>query len=149
LWGSGAFFAGVKSFTHPFIFFPSFIAGAVVHELLHGVTWAYVGKKPRAAIKYGVQWKTLTPYAHCTEPMDVTAYRIGAVMPGIVLGLLPLLIGMVFGLGAFFVFGLLFTVAAGGDLAILWSLRNVSLGWFVEDHPTRAGCYVLEPPEKR
>ena len=37
--------------------------------------------------------------------------------------------------------------AAGGDWLVLWLLRGVSPGAFVEDHPTRAGCYVLEPEQ--
>ena len=42
------------------------------------------------------------------------------------------------------IFGLLFTLASGGDLLILWLIRKVKPGEFVQDHPTRAGCYVIE-----
>jgi hypothetical protein len=41
-------------------------------------------------------------------------------------------------------FGLLFTFAAGGDALVLWLLRGVAPHRLVEDHPTRAGCFVWE-----
>lgn len=40
-------------------------------------------------------------------------------------------------------FGLFFILAAGGDILILWLLRNVKSSSFVQDHPTRVGCYIL------
>jgi hypothetical protein len=41
-------------------------------------------------------------------------------------------------------YGLFFCFAASGDALILWTLRNVENGKQVEDHPTRAGCFILE-----
>ena len=47
--------------------------------------------------------------------------------------------------GNLFWFSLVHTAAAGGDWLILWLIRNVKAGSQVEDHPTNAGCYVIEP----
>jgi hypothetical protein len=121
-----------------------FVLGVVVHEYIHGLAWAFFGRKPLSSIKFGFQMKTLTPYAHSTEPMEVNAYRLGAVMPALVLGILPTLIAIINGNGWLLAFGLFFTAAAGGDLLILWLIRNVKAGTLVEDHPTQAGCYVIE-----
>lgn len=126
-----------------FIFLAVFAVGIVLHELIHGLTWMIAGHKPLSAIKFGFQARTFTPYAHCTEPMKVNAYRLGAAMPGILLGLLPALTGILNGNGWLFGFGILFTVAAGGDFAILWLLQDVESDKLVEDHPTQAGCYIL------
>jgi hypothetical protein len=41
-------------------------------------------------------------------------------------------------------FGLLYTTAAGGDFLVLWILRNIKPNTLVEDHPTNAGCYIIE-----
>ena len=116
--------------------------GVVGHELLHVWAWRLAGRVPKDTVRLGFQWKTITPYAHCTVPMAARAYRIGAMTPGIVLGVLPALIGLALGGGVVFLFGLLFTLAAGGDALILWLLRDVPPEWLVEDHPTRAGCLV-------
>ncbi|HKG53302.1 MAG TPA: DUF3267 domain-containing protein [Anaerolineales bacterium] len=120
------------------------LLGVVFHELIHGISWMIFGHKPFAALKFGFQWKTFTPYAHLTEPVDVSAYRLGAFMPGFILGILAYLFSLVFHNGNLFWFSLIHTSAAGGDWLILWLIRNVQSGRQVEDHPTRAGCYVLE-----
>ena len=123
------------------------IAGIVLHELLHAVGWIYFGRIRLQDVRFGVQWKTLTPYAHCTVPIRASAYRAGTLLPGLLLGLIPGLAGVL--LGSFFlvVLGFIFTFAAGGDFLILWLLRSVPPDTLVEDHPTKVGCYVLEPEE--
>ena len=118
--------------------------GILVHELIRMVAWALFAKKPLSAFKLGFQWKSLTPYAHCKEPMDIRPYRIGSFAPGLLLGILPWLISLFTGDVLFFLFGLLYTTAAGGDLLILWIIRNVKPNTLVEDHHTNAGCYIYE-----
>lgn len=120
------------------------LLGVVIHELIHGISWVIFGSKQFSAIKFGFQWKTVTPYAHLKEPVDVSAYRIGAFMPGFILGILTYILSILFGDGNLFWFSLVHTAAAGGDWLILWLIRNVKNGMQVEDHPTNAGCYVIE-----
>ena len=121
------------------------LLGVAVHELIHGLSWMFLGNKPWRAIKFGFQWKTLTPYAHLKEPVEINAYRWGGFLPGLLLGILPYLLSLVLGNGNLFWFSVAHTSAAGGDWLVLWLLRKVKAGMQVEDHPTRAGCYVLEP----
>lgn len=121
------------------------IVGTVIHELIHGITWVLAGKKPREAIKFGFQWRTFTPYTHLQEPLKAGAYRIGTWMPGFITGFLPAFYGILYGSFWLVLLGGLFICAAGGDLLILWSLRGVDKDALVGDHPTRAGCYVLQP----
>ena len=120
------------------------LLGIVIHELIHGIVGVIAGHKPFSAVKFGFQWKTLTPYAHLKEPVEVNAYRLGAFLPGFILGIMIYVLSLVLGNGDLFWFGLVHTSAAGGDWLILWLIRNVKAGMQVEDHPTNAGCYVLE-----
>ena len=120
------------------------VLGSIIHELIHGFTWAYFGHKPLSAIKFGFQWKTLTPYVHCRGPMEVQAYRLGGVMPLLVMGILPSLIGIGMGNGWIMFFGFLFTIGAGGDMLVLWLIRGAKAGQLVEDHPSQVGCYLIE-----
>jgi len=122
------------------------LLGIFLHELIHGLAWMFFGKKPRSAIQFGFMWKTFSPYAHCTEPLGVGAYRLGTFMPGLLLGILPFVIAMLTGSGDLIWFSLFHTSAACGDWLILWLLRSVPADALVEDHPTRAGCYVIENP---
>ena len=120
------------------------LLGVVFHELIHGISWVIFGHKSFSALKFGFQWKSFTPYAHLREPVDISAYRLGAFMPGFLLGIVPYMLSIFLGSGNLFWFSLVHTSAAGGDWLILWLLRNVPAGRQVEDHPTQAGCYVLE-----
>lgn len=129
---------------NPIVLVFAVLLGVVVHEWIHGITWVIFGHKPFSAIKFGFQWKTITPYAHLKEPVEVNAYRLGGFMPGFILGLVPYILSLLLGNGNLFWFSLVHTTAAGGDWLILWLLRNVKPGTQIEDHPTNAGCYVLE-----
>ncbi len=118
--------------------------GILLHELIHMFAWALFAKKPLSSFKLGFQWKTLTPYAHCKEPMDIRPYRIGSYAPGLLLGILPWLTSLFTGDILLFLFGFLYTTAAGGDFLILWIIRSIKPNTLVEDHPTNAGCYIIE-----
>jgi hypothetical protein len=120
------------------------ILSVIAHELIHGISWVFFGRKPFSAVKFGFQWKTLTPYAHLKEPVEVNVYRIGGFMPGFLLGILPYLLSLGLGNGNLFWFGLVHTAAASGDWLVLWLIRNLKPGTQVEDHPTNVGCYVIE-----
>jgi len=118
--------------------------GILAHELIHMFAWMLFTKKPLKAFKLGFQWKSLTPYAHCKEPMDIRPYRIGSFAPGLLLGILPWLVSLFTGDVLLMAFGFLYTVAASGDFLILWLIRDIKPNTLVEDHPTNAGCYVIE-----
>lgn len=119
------------------------IVGIILHEMIHGLSWQFFGHKRLNAIRYGIDPKTLSPYAHCQEPMKIKPYRLGVIMPAVLLGFLPTIWGTIIGNSSIFVFGLFFILAAGGDIFLLWLLRKVKAGSLVEDHPTRVGCYVI------
>lgn len=143
-WGCIPLLVGGRSLVRWYVLVPGLLGGVVVHELIHGVSWVLFGRKPFRSIRYGMQWKTLTPYAHCGEPMPARAYRRGAVMPAVVIGAVPAAVGLAAGDGAWTLYGTIFLVAATGDFIVLWILRGISGETFVEDHPSRAGCYVYE-----
>jgi len=135
---------GLSAETNLSLFAFLLIFGILLHELIHMFAWAAFARKPLRAFKLGFQWAALTPYAHCKEPMDILPYRLGAVMPGLLLGIIPWLISLFNGNLLLFFFGLAYSSAAGGDFLVLWLLRHVKPNTLVEDHPSNAGCYVYE-----
>ena len=145
LWGLDQLLNGIEIISQnlPYSFL-IVIVGIIVHELLHGLSWAYFEGKSLRIIQFGFQLKTLAPYAHCKVPIDIRAYRIGTAMPGIILGFLPIIIGLVIGNAWSMIFGLLFILIAAGDILLLLLTRKVKVGKLVKDHPTRVGCYVIE-----
>lgn len=71
IWGNGFTKEGLKesvASTSPWYFLLVvlfFMVGIVLHELIHGLTWARYTSHGFKSIKFGVLWKMLTPYCHC------------------------------------------------------------------------------------
>ena len=144
IWGLKRLINGLEAlYNRPLILILCFALLVILHELIHGLTWQWLSGSKWEDVKYGFQWKTLTPYAHLKKPIDIRPYRWGAALPGILTGLLPLLTGLLTGSGAWLIVGMMMTAAAGGDMMILWLLRKDKAPVLVEDHPSEAGCYVL------
>lgn len=132
-----------KFIEQPLVLLLGFLVLIILHELLHGLTWQWLGGVSRGKIEYGFKWKTLTPYAHLKVPIRINPYRWGAAMPGLIFGVLPVIVGLALGNGLIFISGLFMTAVAGGDMVILYLLRKDKNTVLVEDHPNNAGCYVL------
>jgi hypothetical protein len=115
----------------------------VAHEAIHAIGWMIFGGVPPSSIRFGVDAKTLSPYAHTSTPMKATGYRIGAALPGILTGIVPTIIGTVIGHGWLTFLGAFMVMGAVGDLLVLWAIRDVPGNARVLDHPSNAGCYVL------
>lgn len=116
----------------------------IIHEFLHGIGWSGFGRLPWNTIRFGISWSTLSPYCHCKTPISVQAYRLGGVLPGIITGLLPALVALIFNLPGPFWLGLSMILGAGGDLLSLWLIRHLPPTTRIQDHPSRVGCYVIE-----
>ncbi len=122
------------------------ITGIFTHEFLHGLIWVFFTEKGFRSLSFGIMKPDLAPYIHCSEPLPVNAYRTGIVLPGIILGVLPLLTGLLTGDFKIFIFGFFFTWAASGDFVILWMIRHLRTVEVVQDHPELVGCIILKKP---
>lgn len=134
---------GLEGFFAPAFFFPILILGVVAHELIHGATWAAFASDGWKSIKFGFSLKALMPYAHCKTPLRARHYRLGGLMPGLLLGVLPFVFGLLFKIPIVAIFGAFFTLVAAGDFWVLYTLRHENPGAIVLDHPTRVGCVLL------
>lgn len=121
-----------------------FLLSILMHEWLHVVGFVRVGGAPKTAVRYGFSWKGLAPYAHCKAPIRATAYRISVMLPGVLLGIVPGLIGVAAGTWWLVLWAILMVIAAGGDAAVLLAMRSVPGDALVLDHPYKAGCQVVE-----
>lgn len=118
------------------------LLGIVLHELLHALGWVFFTKHGVRSIKFGFMVKMLTPYCHCREPLKWSHYVIGALLPGVVLGLFPAIIAIFIGNFALLGLGLFFILAAMGDVMIFAKLLHEDRDSLIEDHPTEAGYFV-------
>jgi len=127
-------------------FISSLIVGIILHEAIHALGWMYFGNIPFKEMKFGIHWATLTPYAHCKIPMKKKDYKLGVLLPMIIVGLLPYMAGLITGLNSLMWFGVVLTSAAAGDLLVYWLMRNIDDEELVKDHPSRVGCIVMGNP---
>ena len=124
--------------------FVAMFIGIVVHELIHGITWACYAPSGWKSISFGVMWKLLTPYCHCDEPMHIPGYMMGAMMPCVILGVIPSIVAMFIGNLPLLAWGILFIAAAAGDIWMTWLLTKENPKSMVLDHPSEAGFYVFD-----
>ena len=142
IWGFELFWSARKEFFDLFLYV--FVFGIVLHEFLHGLTWSFFTKKGFKSIKFGING--ITPYSHCKEPLKVKHYKLGGVMPLIIIGIIPAIIGIIIGSGLLLWLGLFFTITAGGDIISLFMLRSFDSNAYVQDHPKEMGFYFDELP---
>ncbi len=120
-----------------------FLLSTIVHELLHAVGFRWAGGVPFDRIKFGFSWLGLAPFAHCRDPLRAAAYRHAVLLPGLMLGVLPGLLGVALQRPLLVMWATLMLLAAGGDTAVLWAARKVPGNALVLDHPDKVGCQVL------
>ena len=126
------------------IAFIALFFGIVVHELIHGATWSCFAKRGWQSISFGVMWKLLTPYCHCDEPLPIRGYMMGAMMPCILLGIVPSIVALCIGSLPLLVWGIFFIAAAAGDIWMAWLLTKEKSDSMILDHPTEAGFYIMD-----
>lgn len=119
----------------------------VVHELIHGMTWAIFAPSHWKSIEFGFIVKYLTPYCTCGEPLKKQQHIIGALMPTLVLGILPAVIAVFSGSMFWLLTGCLMILSGGGDLTIILKLllyRSKGKDVVYIDHPYQAGVIAFE-----
>jgi len=127
-----------------FPYWAFYLFGVVLHELIHGIFAIKFSSNGIKSVRFGITWKLLTPYCHCKEALSVKKYRIVLLSPLFILGILPLIIGLLLNHHGVYFFGMLFTIAAGGDLLIFWKLRKENENTLVLDSPDKCGCEIYE-----
>ena len=87
-------------------------------EILRFLKSGLLNKK---RIKFGITWWKIipTPYTHCNTKIDTSGYRKVLIMPFIILGVIPFLIGILIGSGLVTIFGATLMIGAVGDLMIM------------------------------
>lgn len=121
----------------------------VVHELIHGITWSMFTERHFKDIEFDFMKEYFTPYCTCLVPLSKKHYILGALMPGILLGLVPTALGILLGSPLLFWIGIVMLLSAGGDLMIVMKLlafkkQNESTEVLIYDHPTQAGSVIFE-----
>ena len=117
----------------------------LAHEGIHGLAWKLSNiRNPDIRIQFGFSWKACAFFARAIGSMPIRSYIFGAGAPGVLLGILPVAVGLLTGYIPLTIFGSLNIAGAGGDFIVLWLTRKVSKNSWVIDHPTRLGFMIIE-----
>lgn len=123
------------------------IVAIVVHELIHGITWSFFAPRGLRGMKFGIMKKYLSPYCHCSDPLPRNGYVLGALMPGIITGLIPAIVALAIGSFSLLVFSIIMISMASGDLMIARLALKEDPSCTIYDHPTEGGFYVNDQEE--
>ena len=129
------------------IFLLAFFGCIVLHELIHGLSWSIFTPRHFGDIEFGVMMPSMNPYCTCLVPLKKGQYLLGAVMPLVLLGILPMIAGIAAGNTNVLFLGIVMTDAAAGDIMIvnrLLAYRSNAGEITYMDHPTEAGGVVFE-----
>lgn len=143
LWGWDALRPGVFDIR----LIPPILLLIAAHEAVHGISWKLLAGLRWSELRFGFSWKMLSPYCHAKVPMNITAYRIGALMPLILTGIVPLIIGTLTADPMLSFISAVMISAAVGDIFVIWLLRAVPDHVRVIDHPSRVGCIIVPAEE--
>lgn len=123
----------------------------VVHEIIHGLTWAIFAKGRLKAIAFGFIVQYFTPYCTCKEPLKKYQMILGAMMPTIVLGIFPGIAAAITG-SAFLIYMACFMILGGGaDIMIsvrMLFYRSNTKDVLYYDHPYKIGSIIFEKANK-
>ena len=129
------------------VFCAGFVILIVVHELIHGVTWAIHSENHFRDIEFGFMVNAMAPYCTCASPLKKNDYVTGALMPLILLGIVPTVVSLIIASPVMLLLGLFLIDGAAGDILIVDKLlkyKTSSAEVLYLDHPTEAGLVVFE-----
>lgn len=130
-----------------FLFLLEMLVGIVLHELIHGLTWVLTIKGGWKSISFGFSAEYLAPYCTCNEPMKKGTMILAAIMPTIVLGFLPAVLGIIFGSALLILLGVVLIMGGGGDMLIILNIlkyRTQATEVLFLDHPYEIGTILFE-----
>lgn len=118
--------------------------GVVIHEAIHALSWMIMLRKGFKAVSFGFNVHSFSPYTHCKLPMKVWQYRLGGFMPGLLMGIIPVIFSFILQSTLLNFVGFLFMWAACGDFISLFLLRKFDRNTIVQDHPDEMGFIIID-----
>ena len=120
----------------------------VVHEIIHGITWAIFAKHHFKDIEFGFVAKEITPYCYCRSSLKKYQYITGSIMPFLTLGIIISTVALFIPNNAtLLLVGIIMMFGAGGDLSIIYLLlknKSKSKDVLYMDHPVDCGVVMFE-----
>lgn len=146
-WGHQATFDFIYNhiYSHTWHILGLMLIGVLFHELLHAAGWLPFCKSGIKSISFGFDKKGFSPYCHCSDILKINHFRIGVLLPALVLGLIIPIVGLALVNPAMILLGVYFIVTSSGDILTLWYTRKEKSNCLVGDSADFNGCLVYRP----
>ncbi len=125
-----------------------FIISIILHELLHAIVYLVLDNWQFKNLSFGFSKNTFSPYCHYSNKVKLWKYKLALTLPGVALGIIPIILSFVMGNFYLLIYGIIFTLGAFGDFYVLWKLRGFNSNNYVIDHPNMMGCIIHENKKK-
>lgn len=124
-----------------FIVVAIFIAGFLIHELIHALGWAKNSEGKWKSIRFGYDPNYLKIYCDCTEAIKIGTYRLFKILPIFITGLIPYLVGIIIGSFHLSIAGACLVAMCGVDLILVIMLKNENKDSYIicKDNPSIYG----------
>ncbi len=132
-----------------------FVAGfglqTIMHELFHAIGYIFDGGLRWNQVKFGVNWKGLSPYCICLSPIALPPFRRAALLPTVVLFPLSVALWLMFQSWWLNLMAASTLAGAVGDFIIFLKSRNYPPNLFIVEHASGAGgdLFVAVPEQSR
>lgn len=134
---------GIRNLSWALIFLFFVILGIVLHELIHALTFSLFLPSKLKGVQFGFNKEHGIPFVHIIEPISIIGFRIGAIMPLIILGLFPVIFGFILGHISLTLFGIIFIISSSGDILLINKTRKLNNHQLVEDLPDEVGFKLI------
>ncbi|MDR2292830.1 MAG: DUF3267 domain-containing protein [Prevotellaceae bacterium] len=146
IWRINTLSLNILSLNERILFLLLIIVGVIIHELIHGIFAAIFSSNRFKNIKFGFSIRSFVAYCNINEIMKVKYFKVIAIMPFIILGILPIIISLFFGCKTLFDFGILLSIGSIGDLIMFnWLCKEKNNYWVKEsDNAKKLEIVVFE-----
>lgn len=127
-----------------FLFLLSIAFGSVLHELIHALFFLPFVSYKLEKLRFGFLKEKMALYVHLKDPISINGFRIGLIMPVLILGVFPIILGLFYGVLSILLFGIVLTVAAVGDLLLLYKTRRLHSDFLIQDQPDDIAILAIE-----
>ncbi len=123
------------------------LGGMVLRDVVCLAAYRWIGRVPRGSTHLLPGPKSLLkavgPRVRCDAPVPARAYRVILLLPLLLLGVLPGVVGVLVGSWLLLIWGLWLIMGCSGDVVTLWAMRGLPGTTPVRSHPTRPGCEIF------
>ncbi len=122
LWGANVLWDVIRNSMHWVLL--AIFGSFYLHEALHALGFMIFAGVARKSIHIKMNWKIFSFETECDVPMTARSYRWSALLPGIVLGVIPAVVSLIYGYGWLAIFSMLALHCAVSDILQVWVIRD-------------------------